>query len=76
MEVAMDTESNRKGHQDLGEGSLINDPGNEDPGSVGRDAPVPLKEQPGAKPPMQKQIEPPYDVSDARIGGRDRTPGS
>jgi hypothetical protein len=65
----MDTQSNGgKGQQDLGD-SFINDPGNEDPGSVGRDAPVPLKDDPGAKRPMQKQIEPPYDVTDAHIGG-------
>ncbi|WP_282343506.1 MULTISPECIES: hypothetical protein [Pseudomonas] len=69
----MSTESNEgKGHQDLGEGSLINDPGNEDPGSIIEDAPVPLKNDPDAKPPMQKQVEPPYDLPKAHIGGEGR----
>lgn len=64
-----------KGHQGHGEGALINDPGNEDPGSIIEGAPVPLKNDPEAKPPMQKQVEPPYDVPKAHIGSKDRNPG-
>lgn len=48
------------------QGSIDNDPGNEDPGSLVEELSRPLRAS-GPGTPCQQQVEPPYDLSEVSI---------